>query len=230
MKYLVSNENIVLVANDVNMSIFNPLWLLKNNILNEEELQNASPLTVTPVMVQIGTKEFELVVLPNRIQFNIRPGTKEVTASLNRVIGGIVRTLPHTPYSAVGMNFNYIAKPVSEENFATWNQTWFESVLTSNVEKLRESNPRFGCYFSFDFMDTRAKVDLKPARLNVIRQDSAEQWTIGEEVIKANFNFHKDLVEGQDPVGQILSGFESWEGAKLLSQEILEKSCERGEE
>src|SRR5258707_9842242 len=95
------SENVVVTANQFNPTIVTQLWLVQNGILTADE----GPGIYVPGFVQVKAREFELLVLLDRLQFvpTSEPGKRaELVAEK---VGTIVRTLPHTPYVAAGLNF-----------------------------------------------------------------------------------------------------------------------------
>ncbi len=140
MNVAFEHTSIVIIAKDFNPSIFKPLWLAKNNILREEELQG--DVVITPPAIQIPTKAFQFSVLPDRLQMIIPQSYSDAESDIIRVLGGIIKTLPHTPYTAVGINFNYVAAPSAEDTFAAWNRKLFASAISKKLQSPKAVNAR----------------------------------------------------------------------------------------
>ena len=102
--------SIVFVANQLNLSIFNPLWFVKQGILREDEF--TAETVITPAFVQIPTSGFNLLIIPDRLQMQLLPRTFPIAANeFHRVLGGIIKSLPHTPLKGVGLNFSFMSVP-----------------------------------------------------------------------------------------------------------------------
>ena len=109
------NASAVVVGHDVNLSIFTPPWLRDQKILSDEEL--AGDVVITPPMVRIPAPSFELLILPDRVQMRPSDDLDKAQSDILRVLGGIVSTLPHTPFTAIGLNFAYLMSPDEHTQF-----------------------------------------------------------------------------------------------------------------
>ena len=221
VKSILTDTSIVIVAHDVNISIFKPLWLVKTNIFREDELQGN--IIVSPVSVNIPTDNFGFVVFPNRIQMSIPHLYPEAQSDINRILGGIVKTLPHTPYTAMGLNCEYLSAPEDEKAFESWNKNLLSSKFSNIVLTSKNSNPRFGGYFSYDFLEARLKIDIKPIVAEPDIKRHSKSWSRGQDLIRINFNLHHDINGSEEkPELAILKALEKWTETLSLSQEIVD--------
>jgi hypothetical protein len=211
-------SSIVIIAKDFNPSIFKPPWLTKNNIFREEELQ--ANILIAPPVVQIPTENFQFTVLPDRLQMLIPKQYSDAEGDIDRVLGRIVRILPHTPYTAVGLNFNYLIAPDTEAKFSAWNRKVFASALSRKLPSPRDRNARFGSYVSFDVLETRLKVDIKPIKADANIKAIFQSWHEDQDLIRLNFNFHSDVVNTDAPVDSVLDKLSKWGEALALSQQL----------
>ena len=88
MNTVMENSSVVIIAKDFNISIFKPMWFLKNNIFSEEELNK--DIVITPPAVQIPSKNFQFMVLPDRLQVTIPRQYPDAQSDIDRILGGIV--------------------------------------------------------------------------------------------------------------------------------------------
>lgn len=184
--------SVVLVANEINLSIFKPLWLGQTNILLPDEL--SGDCIISPGVIQIPTSQFNLLVLPNQLQMAFAEmDDKIVVESLNRVLGGILKNLPHTPFFGLGINFDFFVGPSNSEEFAEWNKKLFASHSAMAVCEVANDHPRFGTYFSLDFEGLRLKINVRPIKGAVAAPKVIEQLQAVSEWMHFNFNFHLDL-------------------------------------
>jgi hypothetical protein len=214
------NRAAVVVANELNLSIFKPLWLVDQGILRREEMTDE--FIVSPVAVRAQTTTFELLIMPNRIQLRMLKSSDQDYEILSRIVGGIVSKLPHTPYTAVGLNFDYILGIGSGEAFEVWNQHWFGSKFAAIVAKDVPQNVRFGSYVSIDAFGMRLKIDAKPIRNTPSTDESRTSLRPGEEAIRMSMNYHLDLKQPVD-VGEILACLKNWPNAAALADDISER-------
>ncbi|MEK7677344.1 MAG: hypothetical protein AAB676_16065 [Verrucomicrobiota bacterium] len=187
-----AGKSVVIVANELNLSIFKPVWLCQFDILKPEELSEG--ILISPAAIQIPGPTFQLVILPNRLQMTFPSSDVDATTEpLNRVLGGILRALPHTPLVGLGMNLDFFVAPAAGNTFEEWNAEHFASKVAFGVCGGAETRPRFGSYFSMQVEGMRLKVDAKPvsgvqASPQVVKAlEAASEW------MHFGFNYHHDL-------------------------------------
>ena len=204
-----TRANVVIVAHRFNPSIITQLWLVKNNILQEDEFEEGC--IVTPVLSQIRSRKFQLVVVQEQLQFAPIDKISTDTHFVSSKVGKIVRTLPQTPYSAVGMNFvwHIDPKPDSVENFS---RSIFYSEGKPLYRVFDTIDARFGAYMSKNILGCRLKLDVKPVTVTINNQRN--------EQMQFAFNFHLDLLE-DDKVSEILALLEKWGDAANLASKII---------
>jgi hypothetical protein len=211
----LADSSVVVVAHDVNLSIFRGPWFKRQAILTDEEL--SGEIVFAPSLVRIDTPEFDLLLLPDRVQF--RPKTNVAAErsqdNLLRVLGGIVTTLPHTPFTAAGLNFGYIICPQDQEQFFDWHRTRLASPFAmAQTGSAEGSGARYGSYFSVAWGDMRLRADLKPVRL----EDPAGNRL---ERVMAKFNYHADL-QSDVSVNELLAIIGRWRTAGQHALAIAE--------
>jgi len=193
-------SSVVILARDVNQSIFTPVWLVRNGILLEEEA-TAPALVVAPGITRIPTPGFELLVLPDRLQMRFDPKMADATATLNRVMGGIAKKLPHTPFSAVGLNFQHELVPTSPEEFFEWNRKMFASpwAVSRTTEDRRT---RFGCSFAFDaYSGARMQVNANvKSRVEASARQPSNASLPDPYIVVVECNLHRDLSAAETPM------------------------------
>ncbi len=218
---VLSDSSVVVVANDVNLSIFKPPWLVNTGIFREVELQGQ--VVISPVAVQISSPCFEFSVFPNRLQLTLANPNEQSAQYVDRVLGGIVRLLPHTPYAGVGLNFAYFVAPAPGVSFGDWNRRVFSTQVTQVIADADVQDPKFGGYCSLGALDGRLRIDMRPVRGEGGISKLCESWREGEELMRISFNYHND-VGGSSPegasVGKIL---EKWKDALRLSRQIVDR-------
>jgi hypothetical protein len=210
MTPILTDSSAVVVANDVNLSIFKPLWLTRNEVIREDEI--GPNLIVTPALVQVPSENFELDIFPNRIQLRVRPRHPHASEYLRRILGGVVELLPHTPYRAVGLNFDYLVAVSETGTFAEWNRREFAAPFPLRVAIGADNTAEYGAYFSYDVFDMRLKVDAKPITVNETKTIEGVAIEAGQELMRLNFNFHSDIPQESEP-RLIVERLEIWNQA-----------------
>ncbi len=221
MNTVMENSSIVIIAKDFNLSIFKPLWLMKNNIFREEELKG--DIVITPPAVQIPSTNFQFMVLPDRIQFSIPRQYPDAQSDINRIVGGIVMKLPHTPYTAIGLNFQYLVAPESGDAPDNWERTLFASPVSNKLEGVETKSARYGSYLSFDTLGMRLKIDIKPTNAGRNIEALCNSWHYGQELIRIHFNFHTDVTNTEAPAELVADKLRKWTEAFTLSQDLRDK-------
>lgn len=181
----------VVLANDVNQSIFRPSWLLKNGIVTEDEVDE-EPI-FSPGLTRVRTSAFELLVLPDRLQMQFPPECEDASSLLQRVLAGIARLLPHTPFSAVGLNFQHAFVPIDAEHFAEWNRERF-ACPWAIAHTPKTSRTRYGCNFAYDSHGARFRVRIAVhAAPNSGGDQAPVEGTTVPYVVNLHCNLHRAL-------------------------------------
>jgi len=219
MHYILTNTNVVVTARDVNVSIFKPLWLSNCDIFRREELEG--DIIITPPLVQIPTKKFELAILPNRIQLLTRSLYAEFNDDVFRIIGGIIKRLPHTPFTAVGLNFNYLMSPDNVEGYHAWNRKLFSSLFSNQIVAKEDKDSRFGCYISYDTLGMRLRSKIKPMKAESTIKMLCDDWEPGQDIMLYDFNFNYNVAETDNPVDSIQQTLAKWPSALDIVEELI---------
>lgn len=99
------NANVVLVAHHFNPTITDQLWLTEHAIVMRDEA--SGPYVFTDMLVQVQTRNFHLLIVPDRCQMTPSPENENTQQLILARLGQLIKLLPHTPYRAVGLNFNW---------------------------------------------------------------------------------------------------------------------------
>lgn len=206
--------NVVIIANTFNVAIMNSVWLYKNGIFTEEELQGC---TSFPVTVQLQTNRFHFNLVPDRLQFTLKPEVTNKKGLIKEKIGTLVNTLPHTPFTAAGLNFTYHITPVGE-NVQSLSRQLFHNENSALFEgnDIDNGDLKFGGYFSKDWHETRFRLDAKPVNV--------KEGSENIEKIKFAYNFNINLDQHADNNEKIMTDlFEKWDEAELFTKQLTEK-------
>lgn len=206
----------VITARQFNPSIISQYWLIKNNILAEEEFEAGS--IFSPVMVNVQSKECHILVLPEQLQFSpkIYPESEE-HALINSKLGKIIKELPHTPFIAAGLNFSW---HVYQKDAPTGvlDRTLFFRDDSPLYQAFNTEDARFGSYMSKDVIGCRLKLDIKPVIINL--------QGITTERLQFAFNFHLQLTE-DNKVDDILYLLSKWNEAREISSTMVKSAIDQ---
>ena len=207
MKTEMVAPNAVIVANSFNPSVFSPLWLVKQKLAEEDEILPGA--IQSEVVTNVRTKRYALLVMPQQLQFV--PAAPDLAADLAAgVVGRIIETLPHVPYTAAGINFVWFADP-AEEGVATASRRLFfrEGPV---FRHFGEPDAHFGTYMSKAVLGGRLKLDIKPVTLKKGVSDAAPHR------LQFIFNFHRDATD----VGSLVEHIGRWRDFEHLARQIMD--------
>jgi hypothetical protein len=210
----LETANVVVVAQQFNPSILSEIWLAKHGIVPEGA--KTGEWLLTNQVVKIGTTDFIIMAIPERLQFTPVNATGDVQGLIEEKMGGIVDLLPHTPYSAVGLNFEWIVTTTDLAQFASRLRQEFTNENAPLYDAFREEDARFGAYLSKNVLRFRMGVNILPI--------SGKTDDSPIEGLQYRFNFTRELVQG-DPVEQIHGAIRRWTEARDLSEEIFERTA-----
>lgn len=165
-------KTIVLIAQSLNPAIFSESWFIKNKILEAEEFTPSTDSIITAQFAQIFTSHFDILVLPDQIQFTLKV---DESKSIQKIIDTIQKS--QIEFKLLGINFNYFIEGADTKAL-------FYNTSNSTYKSFNEPNCKFGAYLSKDSIFTsRLKLDIKP----VTRSDS------NKELLHYAFNYHINL-------------------------------------
>jgi hypothetical protein len=198
MPVLLKAHNVILFAQAFNPSIVSPLWLHKHKIVDEVEFRSERCF-YTPQIVRVETPEFEFLVIPDRLQFN--PNIQSASAALvERVVGTFVRTLPHTPYSAVGFNFLWSIAPPDGVSLESLTRRLFFCVDAPYASEVDSGGSLFGGVFIKSALGGTIKIEAQPQR----------DPLGGNGFLGIAINYHFDLA-GDQSVERLTRALARWQ-------------------
>jgi len=208
-------SNVVVAAHQFNPSIFKQLWLVKNDIVDEDDFGDGCLFSDPAVKVESGS--FALLVVPPQLQFVPRVPPEEQQQLIVAKVGAVVQALPHTPYTAVGLNFFWHARP-EDGDLPALTRRLFYVAEKPLFRQFQSQDSRFGGYFSKDTLGCCLKLDVKPIMLPPEDEEGRR------EVLQFAFNFHLDVPqEGDDPVTCIRRQLDHWDEARNEATRIVEE-------
>ncbi len=164
-----------------------------------------------PVVSQVRSKQFNLTVLPDQLQFS---PAKEIDAPADVVrtkLGLIVDKLPETPYTAIGANFTWHLLSTNEDIPIFCKQLFFRSP-SSLYKTFDTDDALFGAYLSKNVLGSRLRLDIKPITINRDGKNT--------QALQFAFNFHVDLIPENKNV-LIHELLDKWETAGNLAESIV---------
>lgn len=208
----------VILAHDVNMSIFKPEWLLATGIFTDEEILEG--FVITPAMVRIPTVRCELLVLPDRIQWRPSPDLNPTAQDALGTIGKIIEHLPHTPYESIGLNFEFLTSPPEGAEFEEWARELMISDLSAKLGG-EDTGNRFGTILTTRALDFALQIDARTVRIDNTSAEHELEFPAGSEAIRLKFNYHQSL-QGDNRSQDILVALGKLEGALAHSEGLLQ--------
>ncbi len=212
LKELIS-ENVVIVAKNLNPSLFSQLWLVKQGIVGEEDF--APNCVFSPFITQIFTDDFQLFVAPEQMQFTLKEKSKDNSELAKEKVGIIIKSIPHTPFKAIGTNFHWKVIPDQSIDFVDFMNNLFVKKGVPIYDQFSENDARFGAYLSKDIFGSRLRLDIKP-----VRPVGKENLEKKDESLQLAFNYNLDLSDNSDMVDIMLKFLEQWNRMKNYSEDL----------
>jgi hypothetical protein len=218
MERILNSRNVLIAANAFNPSVIRESFLMKQGVLHSEG--NLEPgFVFSDQIVNVPTKKFTLIVVPQQLQLVLveRADAHELVKS---IVPSIIKALPHTPYTAIGLNFVWLIVPEEPLDVAT--RRLFSASGSVFGDAFDTPDSCFGFFASKDIGAVRLRADVKPVRVEV----EANADKSKHEMIQCAFNFHVDLTT-ETAVEKITALCDRWQEFDSLSEELF-KRIERG--
>lgn len=106
MKDQYQTINTVVIVGAWNLAIFSQEWV-RENILRDEDYPDVKVLYPLNVFhsLRFSTGKFDFCIGDNRFMFTLTEKTEQTEKDMLNVISSICQKLPHTPVSALGINY-----------------------------------------------------------------------------------------------------------------------------
>ncbi len=175
---------IVLTAQTFNPSIFTETWLTQNDLVPADAFVGMR--VFSPEAAQFQTASFQVLVIPPKMQITFGIHGNAGGADLpQRIATRTVELLPHTPYQALGLNFDYFVAQPEGQDFSGYTRALFGEGQNSILGEFSAADARFGRYLSKDHGEARLKLDIKPVQAG----PEGER----KDVLQFSLNFHHDV-------------------------------------
>ena len=214
MSLELANANVVIVANQFNPSVVSQLWLVENGLASRDDFLPGC--VFTEVIANVTTRDFGLFVVAPQLQFAPRGDQEGHQRIITERLGKLVELLPHTPYSAIGLNFTWHIIPRDKDTGKLSRSLFFrgDSPL---FDAFNTSDARFGGYLSKDALGCRLKLDVKPITVT-LKEDNKD-----ENRIQFAFNFHADIGKDESASKQISAVLTKWGEANALAENLMKQ-------
>jgi hypothetical protein len=208
MQWINAGCAVVIAGQQFNPTVFNQAWLLRLGVLDDDTLESGSLFSDGVVHVRATT--FDMLVIPPQLQFIPRVAESSQQELIVAKLSAIVSAIPHTPFSGLGLNFNWHLVP-DDASTNRLSRDLFFLPDRPLYQRFQSENSRFGAYLSKDFGPFRLKLDIKP--ITVQLADHVEQR------IQFAFNFHFDLQD--DAAASITQRLEQWGEVATEVNEVI---------
>ena len=204
-------ENVIVTANDFNITLVTQMWLINNGIVREEEFA-VGPNLFTPAFVQVATPHFNLLVIQNQLQYLPIGDEANKQDIISNRLARFVSVLPHTPYTAVGLNFTWHYTPPENVTVKDIGRRLFFKADTPFARSFDSNDAKFGAYYSKNVPPFRLK--LAANAIDITRPNQPV-----EERIQLAFNYHLD----SQNVTEIVNAMQRWSEIKQHSSSLVDE-------
>lgn len=205
-------QNIVLVTDTINPSMFGQYWFIENKIYKHEEMLGDS--VFVPGFTSVSAVDSQITIVPNQIQMSIKDPSQSgaYTCLKNRLVK-MVQLLTMIPVKAIGINFLWKVES-DEMDIHDLTKSFFGDNPTRIYDYFNKPDSRMGAYFSqFYDENTRLKLDIKPVK-------AQEEAGKESEFILASFNYHCDIAP-QNVQGQLDNQLKKWTELRQNSNKVV---------
>lgn len=179
----LSNQNVVIVAQNINTMVFNQYWFIQNSIFSPEEILQDS--VFVPGFTNLSTTDCNIVIMPNQIQFTAK--TSDISNCIRKRLVPIMRLSANSlQIKAIGFNFIWRIE-LNEGSVQQYSRSLFFKQGNPIFNEFDTNDACFGTYMSKYFAQTRLHLEIKPFK--------EENDTQNKLFILASFNFHRDIVQ-----------------------------------
>lgn len=195
-------KNIKILAQGFNPPLFNEYWLKKENFIPDDITVLPNSIS-TPQFVQIFSKKFNLMVLPDQLQFNIIDNSILAT----EFIKSVVEKVPSLTYIAMGLNFDYFVpdKEIKPGLFF---------IPKNNLyQEFRTSDAKYGSFLGKNFENSRLSLTIKPTK-------GIDPKGKESDFYHYSINFHIDLTK-VDAKSVIISTIGQWNKFDKYSEKLM---------
>jgi hypothetical protein len=206
----IIGNSIVIINTGIEPQNFNSYWLVKNNLIEEEELSNEN--VFSKHFVHLNGEYYDVLINGNSIQFQLKNDNLDKFELLIKKIQLFNAKVQNTINVSMGINFNWILDLPKNEYVQLSKKLFYND--NNPIHKLFEDERTcFGSYISKDFEKSRLKLDIKPILLSNDFYDGT---------LNFNFNFHFDLNdENRKDLDEILDSWNLYfEEAKKIINSI----------
>lgn len=191
---------IVVTAQTFNPSIFTESWLARNCSVPVENLIGVR--LFSPELAQFQTANVQVLVVPPKMQITFKFMGTEDTDTPRRIASRTIEALPHTPYQALGLNFDFFVAQPKGQDFGAYDRALLGNGANKLIQEFTPSDARFGRYFSKNHGEARLRLDVKPVRAGPENR----------EFLQFGFNFHHDVAQyaPEDRAGKLAQLIAGW--------------------
>lgn len=204
MKDQYQNINTVVIVGAWNLAIFSPEWVRKN-ILRDEDYPDVKILYPINVLhsLRYSTGKFDFCIGDNRFMFTLTEKTDQAEKDMLNVISSICQKLPHTPVSALGINYVYetdkdivavnaLGDTQSLVNSIGYDQASVEIVrsykrndketLNFKISKIDAGKVKYDFNYNYNIHSVQDITDVLNGEDNIIKSKRAEALKILSDV------------------------------------------------
>ncbi len=204
MPWSQAGAAVVVAAHQFNPSVTSQLWLVRNGFVGENDFLPGC--VFTDMFVQVRSTQFHMLVIPDQLQFVPTVPPAEEQRLIMDKVGAVARTLPHTPFRAIGLNFNWHLIPVEGDLHRITRALFFRE-QTPLFQHFAADDAHFGGYLSKNTFGFR----LKPILVQAADHPEGR--------VQFAFNFHAEL--GENAVQQIENHLLRWNEVRQEAERII---------
>ncbi len=214
---VLTELSVVIAAEQNNPSILNPDFLTRNKIVAQNlGVQEGSTIS-TPMFSRVAfVNDVSVTAEPSRIIFaqTGQPLEDEDASQIPDMAVRFLKTLPHVPYRAIGINPKGIV-PLAGSNSGTVANALKDSGVWTTYKGILPEMTLTGLY----------RCPSRTIQMNVSSHESGQNDDAASNHLQFQANFHHDIGEGvrQGQIEKILSVLTDWKADLDAFRELVTK-------
>ncbi|MBL8695033.1 MAG: hypothetical protein JNJ88_13145 [Planctomycetes bacterium] len=198
---------LIVVARNLNPSIFSQIWLVDEGLV-DHGCAFDTPSVTAQEMSQHSFQELQFLALPDRFQITFTSVDDKTGTRATTLASKIVEKLPHTPFRAIGINFEYVIRSTSE-----FERSLIRWPAESVAAPFSSSTARLGVIAVGSVKEAKLTLEMRPGE------------EAGEKTALIKFNFHFDLPERpkNSRIEALASALAQWTDLRRDSLAIAEE-------
>lgn len=191
-KKLIAN-GFVVINSGIELNSFNSYWLVKNGILEEDDLINDHVFTSS--IIKLSFNEYSITINNNSAILSIGNNKEQYIEDGIKKFIILLKNIKNALHFSCGINFNWTIDDLNNQQFLELSKNLFFVPNNPLYQSFNSDSSGFGAYLTKIVKNSRLKLEIKPIHN-----------ALDKSKLNFNFNFHNELSDilGTDELEEYL--------------------------